>query len=471
MAEFNCPPNKYCSDQQMTEVGTDKTKIYHRTVTTLTGTGPAYTGSKTETYILRKQPEGAPINSWQVVATTTDGGKTQTFTNAAGADLKKSLSPGGNLAKNTQIQTQQTLAKGLGRNSLGQNGTVLDKISPEQQKKLKIISPNVASSTGAGSTTVAPAPVAGAKETVKENKEYKEGTRKEYDLDMRYPINLSGFQDVIKFSILEYSPSLAKENQNKVEGQFGSTKSRVVTLSDGNPIIVGSKRIGGITLPIPAGISDSNPVGWERDEISQLQSELAKIAKGFFEDDGGEALDKSAGNVEAVNASGELSQSVKALFLDEAVKAQASKRAFGAVFNNNIELLFSGANLRQFSFTFLFYPREEKEAIMVRKIIRAFKQSMSVKRSKNSLLLKAPHTFAIKYMTANQKGKLIQHPYLNRFKECALTSCNVDYTPENTYMTYVGDEKSMTAYRLALSFSEIEPLFDDEYGTDDNIGF
>ncbi len=45
MAEFNCPPNKYCSDQQMTEVGTDKTKIYHRTVTTLTGTGPAYTGS------------------------------------------------------------------------------------------------------------------------------------------------------------------------------------------------------------------------------------------------------------------------------------------------------------------------------------------------------------------------------------------------------------------------------------------
>jgi hypothetical protein len=472
MAEFNCPLNKYCSDQQMTEVGTDKTKIYHRTVTTLTGTGPAYTGSKTETYILRKQPEGAPINSWQVVATTTDGGKTQTFTNAAGADLKKSLSPGGNLAKNTQIQTQQTLAKGLGRNSLGQNGTVLDKISPEKQKKLKIISPNVASSTGAGSTTVADAPVSGAKETVKENKEYREGTRKEYDLDMRYPINLSGFQDVIKFSILEYSPSLAKENQNKVEGQFGSTKSRVVTLSNGNPIIVGSKRIGGITLPIPAGISDSNPVGWERDEISQLQSELAKIAKGFFEDDGGEAVGKTVDNLDAANASGEASEAVKKFFLDEAVKnASASKRAFGAVFNNNIELLFSGANLRQFSFTFLFYPREEKEAIMVRKIIRAFKQSMSVKRSKNSLLLKAPHTFAIKYMTTNQKGELIQHPYLNRFKECALTSCNVDYTPENTYMTYVGDEKSMTAYRLALSFTELEPLFDDEYGTDDNIGF
>ena len=112
-----------------------------------------------------------------------------------------------------------------------------------------------------------------------------------------------------------------------------------------------------------------------------------------------------------------------------------------------------------------------KEAKMVRQIIRAFKQAMSVKRSATSLLLKAPHTFAIQYMTSIG-GKTVAHPYLNRFKECALTSCNVDYTPDGTYMTYDGDEKSMTAYRLSLSFQELEPLFDDEYGlNDDNIGF
>ena len=100
---------------------------------------------------------------------------------------------------------------------------------------------------------------------------------------------------------------------------------------------------------------------------------------------------------------------------------------------------------------------------------------MSVKRSKTTLLLKSPHTFAIQYMTTGQK----QHPYLNRFKECALTSCSVDYTPDGTYMTYSsrgnpdGDEKSMTAYRMTLSFSELEPLFDDEYGESDydNVGF
>ena len=139
--------------------------------------------------------------------------------------------------------------------------------------------------------------------------------------------------------------------------------------------------------------------------------------------------------------------------------ANIAGRGYGVQFNNNLELLFSGPSLRTFGFTFMFYPREEAEAKMVRQIIRAFKQAMSVKRSETSLLLKAPHTFAIQYMTAGQKS----HPYLNSFKECALTSCSVDYTPDNTYMTYGGTEKSMTSYRLSLSFQELEPLFDDEY--------
>ena len=478
---FNgCSAGKYCSEPQSTEVGKDKTKIYHRTVTTLTGQGPAYTGSKTETYIVKPAGPLGSFPSWTLVATSTDGGKTQTFTDAAGEDLKKSLSPGGNLTKNTQIQTQQTLAKGLGTNASGQTGAVLDKINPEQQKKLNIIKPSVASPTGPGTGTTTPPSNAATNAAIAAENDYKKGTRKKYDDNLRYPLTLSGVQDVIKFSILEYSPSLAKENQKKGGEGLGSAKSRVVTLDKDNPIIVGSKRIGVITLPIPAGISDNNPVGWERGELTQLQSEASKLALGFFDNGvaGGEkSLNQTAEQITATNASGESQQAIKSFFLNQAVlNSQASQRAFGAVFNNNAELLFSGPSLRQFSFTFLFYPREPPEAIMVRKIIRAFKQSMSVKRSKTSLLLKAPHTFAIQYMTADQKGKLIPHPYLNRFKECALTSCNVDYTPENTYMTYNGNEKSMTAYRLSLSFSELEPLFDDEYNQIDNnddtsIGF
>ena len=327
----------------------------------------------------------------------------------------------------------------------------------EDQAKL-----NTAKGTPNAATTAddAAASAAAADEAVST----KDGTRTSYSTVMKYPINLqSEVQDVIKFSILEYSPSLASQGGE----QFGSTKSRVVTLDGGT--ITGSKIIGVITLPIPAGITDNNPVGWQEDSLNMLQSEAANTAKGLF-DGGIEGATKATDNAASKTGSnlGDMETAVKSIFIGQAVQSNISSRAYGAVLNNNVELLFSGPSLRTFSFTFLFYPRSSEEAKMVRQIIRAFKQSMSVKRSESSLLLKAPHTFAIQYMTAGQKA----HPYLNRFKECALSSCGVDYTPEGTYMTYDGDEKSMTAYRLSLTFQELEPLFDDEYGSDDdNVGF
>ena len=294
----------------------------------------------------------------------------------------------------------------------------------------------------------------------------KKGTRRgegSYGGDMKYPINLaSEVQDVIKFSILEYVPSL----------QGAPGRERIVTLKGGSPIVVGSKRIGVITLPIPAGISDSNPVGWENDTLNMIQKAAAEVAKGYFEggvDGGGKQLDNVGKQAQDTIKTGEAKTAATGFLIGEAMQKNIAARAYGAINNNNVELLFSGPSLRSFSFTFLFYPREPNEAIEVRRIIRAFKQAMSVKRSATSLLLKSPHTFAISYMTAGQ----VQHPYLNRFKECALTSCSVEYTPDGTYMTYGngGGEKSMTAYRLSLSFQELEPIFDDEYGPEGNIGF
>lgn len=344
-------------------------------------------------------------------------------------------------------------------------------VTTDQDKKAL----NAATGSGAaknGGTTPPPDP-AGAAAIAAENK-FKTGTRLSYSQDMRYPLNMRvESQDVIKFSILEYSPSLAKGKQSS--SQFGTTQSRVVELDGGNPIIKGSKRIGIITLPIPAGINDSNTVGWTDDKLNMLQAASADLAQGFLT--GGvegaeESFDKTGKKLKKTTQSGEAQSQFTALFTGAALNnASIAQRTLGIVGNNNTELLFSGPSLRSHSFSFSFYPRSPEESVMVRKIIRAFKQSMSVKRSETSLFLKAPHTFAIQYMTS-KGGKSVTHPYLTRFKECALQSCNVDYTPDGTYMTYAGEEKSMTAYRIGLTFQELEPIFDDEYGEkDDNVGF
>ena len=57
----------------------------------------------------------------------------------------------------------------------------------------------------------------------------------------------------------------------------------------------------------------------------------------------------------------------------------------------------------------------------------------------------------------------IEHGAINRFKECALLQMSVDYTPGGTYSTFNDGKKTMTAYRVDLSFQELEAVFADEY--------
>ena len=385
---------------------------------------------------------------------------TNTFTPDANAGLtqteKAALSNPANL-KTLKDKSSEAVSKAIQKSGK----------TPEEAQAAanKLLSPNKATNPTAEDSSNKNTDPA-AREAL--NKEFKakdrEGTRTTYE-DLVYPLDLAAsHQDIVKFSILKYVPSLSEAGR-----QSGgvSTSGRIVTLKDGKPIVKGSERLGTITLPIPSGISDGNNARWQEEGLNELLESAAATAKSFFE--GGP--DAAAGTVgqEANKATSDpnaTKQAITSVLLNSLGNNNVAARAYGAVNNNNLEVLFNGPGLRSFSFTFMFYPRSEPEAIRVRKIIRAFKQSMSVKRSANSLLLKAPHTFAISYLTPGDNGQMKIHPYLNKFKECALTNCNVDYTPDGTYMTYGGAEKSMTSYRMSLTFAELEPIFDDEYGDD-----
>ena len=58
-------------------------------------------------------------------------------------------------------------------------------------------------------------------------------------------------------------------------------------------------------------------------------------------------------------------------------------RTSGVIENPNLEL-FSGPGLRVFNFTIRSTPRSSDESIMIRQIIRTFKQRMAVKRNVNA---------------------------------------------------------------------------------------
>ena len=228
---------------------------------------------------------------------------------------------------------------------------------------------------------------------------------------------------------------------------------------------------GSVTLPITSGIKDLNSVDWQGSTMNPLQAFGAAAAMNIIEEKGrraealGDALN-TAGDFLADKQGGGVAKALNAIIAGKAVGTQnLLSRATGAIANPNMELLFNAPGLRAFDFTFQMSPRDPSEAKEIKSIINFFKQGMSVKTTSTNVFLKAPNIFNIDYVTFDENGKMIEHPSINRIKTCALLSCSVDYTPNNSYMTYSDSSRSMVAYSMNLQFNELDPVYESDYYT------
>ena len=244
-------------------------------------------------------------------------------------------------------------------------------------------------------------------------------------------------QDVIKFSMMKYEPKDVPQG---------------LTFKDRDQ---SRRTIGSCILPIPGGIADGNSVSWNQENMDPVAIAKAEFALRTIKD-GGEGLTGSVADI--AGALGGTGKDTIATLLAQAASGtgqQLLTRTTGSVLNPNMELLFQGPSLRDFTFQFKLSPRSSKEAKQIIKIIRFFKQGMAPIRSQSRLFLKSPHTFKLQYLHDSS-----DHNYLNRFKECALQSCAVTYG-EAQYSTY--EDGVMSSYNIQLSFKELEPVFNDEY--------
>ena len=282
-------------------------------------------------------------------------------------------------------------------------------------------------------------------------------TRRKYG-DYFYPEDLSSNkQDRIRFTMKESTGS------DILKSAEASTNVSVKQRNSGN--IEGS-----VTLPIQTGIKDLNSVSWQGSTMNPLQAFGAASALGIIEAAGteGESVIDAAGD--ALKAGGrtlqnpEVMKGINAMIAGKAAQTQnLLSRATGSIANPNMELLFDAPALRAFDFTFTMSPRDGNEADQIRNIINFFKQGMSVKTTSTNIFLKAPNYFEIEYLTYNNQGQAERHPSLNIIKTCALLSCAVDYTPNNSYMTYSDSERSMVQYTMNLQFNELDPIYELDY--------
>ena len=141
--------------------------------------------------------------------------------------------------------------------------------------------------------------------------------------------------------------------------------------------------------------------------------------------------------------------------------AQFITRATGTTINPNLELLFGGPKLRNFSLSFEFAPDNQTDATNARRIIRFFKQGMAPKRlGENLIFIGSPNVFSVKYKNGSQEIKGI-----NAHKICALTTCEVNYTPDGAYQSYDDPQAVSQPVKtiMTLSFTELTPIFASDY--------
>ena len=279
----------------------------------------------------------------------------------------------------------------------------------------------------------------------------KAGTREDFGKPLNYPITRDEKQDFIKFDMLKYEPK-------KVQGfSFGDRSG-----SSG-------RTIGTVTLPIPGGISDANACDWGDDRMGPLKLAAAGIALGALDASAtsGGGIGGQLGDLknQIVTNNKDMQQLIGQTAAAAAIGSNENalfSRTQGTILNPNLELIFNGPSLRPFTFQFKMSPRSKGESEEILKIIRFFKQGMAPIREESRLFLKTPHTFKIKYVQLGEESK-----FLNKFKECALLSCSIQYTPEGNYAPY--EDGAMSSYQMSLQFKELEPIFNDDYGSDGDL--
>lgn len=133
--------------------------------------------------------------------------------------------------------------------------------------------------------------------------------------------------------------------------------------------------------------------------------------------------------------------------------------ALGGVNNPMLELLYSSPSFRQFSFEFMFYPRDEKEALEVQNILERlrFHQAPELDGGSAGLLLIPPSEFELSFYYGGRPN-----PNLPGIGRCVLTNMSVNYAP-NGWSAYemfgendprLGRTGMPTAIQLTLEFKE-----------------
>lgn len=172
---------------------------------------------------------------------------------------------------------------------------------------------------------------------------------------------------------------------------------------------------------------------------------------------GGDAAEKLVGG--AVSAVG-------SLFPAEQITS-AIQQSFGKAPNPNPSVAFQGPVLRDFAYTWAFYPKTKEESIAIQKLIRVLKTRALPKNwaTKSAAILEYPDMCQLNFYPWDKNGKepwFWSDDSIIRYKKCVMQGVNVNYNPFGTPAFFEGTTLPVT-YQLTISFKEIEYLMSHDW--------
>lgn len=289
---------------------------------------------------------------------------------------------------------------------------------------------------------------------------------------LRYPKDaaMAKESDYVLFEFYEYQPPF--QGINKGATNRGSTGLASYNQSATDASLY--KKVEGlksVVLYMPEDISTGYKANWSGKAFSNIgRDALSTVGSGDF----GQALDNIG-----TTASTALAQAIPNL-ANKAIVETIGKitgeqigandlfaATRGVILNPNVELLFSGIDLRNFSLNYKLVPRNKDEAVIIREIVNVFRKSMlpkfangdeitfsGVENIQNNFI-KVPNVCKVSFMRGGDINE-----YVPQYKMCAITQVDVNYTPDGTYATY--KDGSMVAIGLSLAFQETKLIFAEE---------
>lgn len=218
-------------------------------------------------------------------------------------------------------------------------------------------------------------------------------------------------------------------------------------LSSGNKTIFSiprqTRRIAeSIALFMPSGLVYTDQSAYQDIEMSSYGGTAATAA-----------LTAAAGVLLGVDGANKMAQ-----YVDQFGQAVSSlSQVMGNPINPGVEVLFSTKVVREFAFDFLFAPRNEKESLNLKSIIKTlrFHASPEINTIATGGYLGAtwipPADFDITFFKHG-----IENTNIMRINTCILHRIDVDYNPAGAYSTFTNGHP--VTVRMTLHFKEVEPI-------------